>query len=51
MPLRSTWYGINVVIPLIIGFIDDGILSLNVESVFDGIETNYNVVFVDLIII
>ena len=47
MRLGSTWYGINVVVPLIIDFIDDGILPLNVESVFDGIETDYNILFIN----
>ena len=51
MQLRSAWYIIDIAIPLTISFFDDTALIFVVDSVFDGIETNFNVVFVNLIII
>ena len=41
MRLGSTWYSVDVVVPSMIGFID---------LVFDSVEINCNIVFVDFIV-
>ena len=45
------WYVIDIVVPLMIIFINDTILIFNVDSVIIIVVTDINVVFVNLIII
>ena len=46
MRLRSAWYFVNVAVLLMIGFINIDTLIFNIDLVFDGRETNFNVLFV-----
>ena len=50
MQLRSTWYIIDIAVPLMISFVNNVTSIFNVDLVFDGIETDFNVVFIDLIV-
>ena len=51
MQLGSTWYVVDIAIPLTISIANDTALIFVVDLVFDVVETNFNIVFIDLIII
>ena len=44
------WYIVNVAVLLTISFVNNATLIYVVDLVFDSIETKFNVVFVDLIV-